>query len=333
MYTARKGHFSHVRGKREAERSVNWSVEETQALLCAWSDERVQKSLSENLRNKHVFKHLSARMSSLGFARSPHQCRLRVKTLKANYVRAKLLRSVDGGQPCTFRYYAEMDAVLGKARSVEPGIHVSHVIHEVKSEDDREASTDEFEFSNPGFSQSLSVEAPPVFMEPHIASVPTSNSCHEAMPVEEDLSSNTPTPPPPPPAHPSSPPAADPSRPPSLDPALRYLTDCFQRLLWEWRRLMEQLEAQRHEQARWQQELLGRWLEQQERREQEVAEREARRERARMDHELRVLQLLTGLQRPPPCHCPHQRDPSTPTQHRLPPRERSTQEGSAQGLE
>ncbi|KAJ8263048.1 hypothetical protein COCON_G00155050 [Conger conger] len=301
------------RRKREAERSVNWSVEETQALLCAWSDERVQKSLSENLRNKHVFKHLSARMSSLGFARSPHQCRLRVKTLKANYVRAKLLRSVDGGQPCTFRYYAEMDAVLGKARSVEPGIHVSHVIHEVKSEDDREASTDEFEFSNPGFSQSLSVEAPPVFMEPHIASVPTSNSCHEAMPVEEDLSSNTPTPPPPPPAHPSSP-CGRPQQTPLPGSGAP-------------------LEAQRHEQARWQQELLGRWLEQQERREQEVAEREARRERARMDHELRVLQLLTGLQRPPPCHCPHQRDPSTPTQHRLPPRERSTQEGSAQGLE
>lgn len=101
-------------GKREAERSVNWTVEETQVLLCAWSDERVQKSLAENLRNRHVFKHLSARMSEMGFSRSPHQCRLRVKTLKANYVRAKLQRSVDGSQPCTFKYFAEMDAVLGR---------------------------------------------------------------------------------------------------------------------------------------------------------------------------------------------------------------------------
>lgn len=101
-------------GKREAERSVNWTAEETQVLLCAWSDERVQKSLTENLRNRHVFKHLSARMSEMGFARSPHQCRLRVKTLKANYVRAKLQRSVDGSQPCSFKYFAEMDAVLGR---------------------------------------------------------------------------------------------------------------------------------------------------------------------------------------------------------------------------
>lgn len=100
--------------KREAERSVNWTVEETQVLLCAWSDERVQKSLAENLRNRHVFKHLSARMSEMGFSRSPHQCRLRVKTLKANYVRAKLQRSVDSSQPCTFKYFAEMDAVLGR---------------------------------------------------------------------------------------------------------------------------------------------------------------------------------------------------------------------------
>lgn len=101
-------------GKREAERSVNWTAEETQVLLCAWSDERIQKSLAENLRNRHVFKHLSTRMSEMGFTRSPHQCRLRVKTLKANYVRAKLQRSVDSSQLCTFKYFEEMDAVLGR---------------------------------------------------------------------------------------------------------------------------------------------------------------------------------------------------------------------------
>lgn len=115
-------------GKREAERSVNWTAEETQVLLCAWSDERVQKTLAENLRNRHVFKHLSARMSEMGFSRSPHQCRLRVKTLKANYVRAKLQRSMDSSQPCTFKYFAEMDAVLGRRTGGgEGGSHfVSH---------------------------------------------------------------------------------------------------------------------------------------------------------------------------------------------------------------
>ncbi|XP_053181436.1 zinc finger and SCAN domain-containing protein 20-like, partial [Scomber japonicus] len=112
---------STTKKKREAERSVNWTVEETQVLLCAWSDERVQKSLAENLRNRHVFKHLSARMSEMGFSRSPHQCRLRVKTLKANYVRAKLQRSVDSSQPCSFKYFAEMDAVLGRRSAMMEG--------------------------------------------------------------------------------------------------------------------------------------------------------------------------------------------------------------------
>lgn len=197
-------------GKREAERSVNWTVEETQVLLCAWSDERIQKSLAENLRNRHVFKHLSARMSEMGFSRSPHQCRLRVKTLKANYVRAKLQRSVDSSQPCTFKYFAEMDAVLGRRSAggeggpyfVSPERMAEHHLDsidrtgsipadlnsnteisghhfgslgrtgrqrlssleerggcqswqldsEVKLED-REDSTDEFEFSNTGFPQ------------------------------------------------------------------------------------------------------------------------------------------------------------------------------------
>ncbi|KAM7391102.1 hypothetical protein PAMP_021818 [Pampus punctatissimus] len=115
-------YVSTTKRKREAERSVNWTVEETQVLLCAWSDERVQKSLAENLRNRHVFKHLSARMSEMGFSRSPHQCRLRVKTLKANYVRAKQQRSIDSSQPCSFKYFAEMDAVLGRrSAGVEGG--------------------------------------------------------------------------------------------------------------------------------------------------------------------------------------------------------------------
>lgn len=194
-------------------------------LLCAWSDERVQKSLAENLRNRHVFKHLSTRMSEMGFSRSPHQCRLRVKTLKANYVRAKLQRSVDSSQPCSFKYFAEMDAVLGRRAaggeggpyfvfpervaelhldsidrtgSVLPDInsnteigghhlgslgrtgrqHVSsleerrsrlswQVDSDVKLED-REDSTDEFEFSDTGFQQNPRDRRHEVYLESSI---------------------------------------------------------------------------------------------------------------------------------------------------------------------
>ncbi|XP_033475171.2 uncharacterized protein LOC117252417 [Epinephelus lanceolatus] len=366
---------STTKRKREAERSVNWTVEETQVLLCAWSDERIQKSLAENLRNRHVFKHLSARMSEMGFSRSPHQCRLRVKTLKANYVRAKLQRSVDSLQPCTFKYFAEMDAVLGR-RSVAgeggpyfvstermsehhldsidrtgsdpPDLnsnteisgqhlaslgrtgrqHVSSVEvrggrlpwqldTEVKLED-RDDSTDEFEFSSTGFPQ----RHHEVYLE---------SSIHHEMSgslVENSLS--TPSPhvvppplppaasPPPPPPPPLTHPAAFPlPAPPDPNPntlptsghhhpessCLKHLSDCFQQLVSETRGLLVQLESQRQEQARWHQELLAQWMQREERRQRETAEREERREKARMEHEIRVLELLTSLAREHRCKC------------------------------
>ncbi|XP_029915740.1 uncharacterized protein LOC115365101 isoform X2 [Myripristis murdjan] len=354
--------------KREAERSVNWTVEETQVLLCAWSDERIQKSLAENLRNRHVFKHLSARMSELGFSRSPHQCRLRVKTLKANYVRAKLQKSVDSSQPCTFKYFAEMDAVLGRrsaeggggprfgssegtvarhlgsidrtgsirpdlSSNTEMGCHRFSALErtgrqhmssleekggrqswqldsEVKVEEDREESTDEFEFSDTGFPQPRD-RRHDVFLESSIHHEPTGT------PVENNLSTPSPLvlapPPPPPPLLPQPgasplPVPPDPSCPGAvptsghphpesscLEPVLKHLSECFQRLVSETRGLLVQLEGQRQEQARWHQELLARWLEREERRQREMADREERREKARMEHEIRVLELLTSL--------------------------------------
>ncbi|XP_054466148.1 uncharacterized protein LOC129100728 [Anoplopoma fimbria] len=361
---------STTKKKREAERSVNWTVEETQVLLCAWSDERIQKSLAENLRNRHVFKHLSVRMSEMGFSRSPHQCRLRVKTLKANYVRAKLQRSVDSSQPCTFRYFAEMDAVLGRRSagedggpyfvspermaayrldsidrtgSIPPDLNSNTEISEhsfgslgragrqrwssleekgghqswqldaeVKLED-REDSTDEFEFSNSGFPQR------------HHGTYLESSIHREMTGTPEENRLSTPSPhvvPPPPPAAPPSPPltqsAASPlPAPPDPIPntlptsahqhpessCFKHLSEGFQRLASETRGLLMQLESQRQEQARWHQDLLAQWMQREERRQRETAEREERREKARMEHEIRVLELLTGLAREHGCRC------------------------------
>ncbi|XP_071340054.1 zinc finger and SCAN domain-containing protein 32-like [Trachinotus anak] len=361
---------STTRRKREAERSVNWTVEETQVLLCAWSDERVQKSLAENLRNRHVFKHLSARMSEMGFSRSPHQCRLRVKTLKANYVRAKLQKSVDSTQPCTFKYFAEMDAVLGRRSvgGVEGACFVSQECHhdsiertgsvpqdlnskteisghhfgslgrvgrqhlssvdgrggrqswqlnsEVKLED-REDSTDEYEFNDAGFPQCPRDKGNDVYLES------TAHHDMSGTPVENSLSTPSPhvvpppSPPPPLTQSAASPPPAPPDPNPStlptsghnhlesscMEPVLKHLLENFQRLVSETRGLLVQLESQRQEQARWHQELLAQWLQREERRQRETAEREERREKARMEHEIRVLELLTSLAREHRCKC------------------------------
>lgn len=137
-------------------------------------------------------------------------------------------------------------------------------------------------------------------------------------PVEDSLTNPSPLPPPPPPPQlPPPQPAASPLSPPadpspngtqtsthphprhlqsdSLEPVLKHLSECFQSLVSETRGLLVQLEGQRQEQARWHQELLAHWLEREERRQREASDREERREKARMEHEIRVLELLTNL--------------------------------------
>ncbi|XP_061622884.1 uncharacterized protein LOC133474837 isoform X1 [Phyllopteryx taeniolatus] len=315
---------STTRRKREAERSVNWTVEETQVLLCAWSDQRVQKSLSENLRNRHVFKHLSARMSEMGFCRSPHQCRLRVKTLKANYARAKLQRKSDASQMCTFKYFDEMDAVLGRpadGSGVGPrfpapiaefgdqffsspgrdqlssseekgGRHPWQLGFHVKMENGEDS-----EFSDAGFPELPRERHKDVYLASTVHPEPP------AAPSLEVASS------PPPPVIVAAPTAPDEAAPASarlpddsclrMEPALQHLSQCYQQLLSETRALLTQLERQRQEQATWHQDLLGQWIQ----RQQEAADREERREKAHMDHQIQVLELLTCLVREQQCKC------------------------------
>lgn len=88
-----------------------------------------------------------------------------------------------------------------------------------------------------------------------------------------------------------------------LEPVLKHLSECFQSLVSDTRGLLIQLENQRQEQARWHQELLAQWLQQEECRQREMAEREERREKARMEHEIRVLELLARLTKEQRCKC------------------------------
>ncbi|XP_011478065.1 uncharacterized protein LOC105354825 isoform X2 [Oryzias latipes] len=304
------------RGKREAERSVNWTEEETQVLLCAWSNERVQKALAENLRNTHVFKHLSARMSEMGFCRSPHQCRLRVKTLKANYVRAKLRRSGNASQPYTFRYFPEMDAVLGRRKDRGPdcvsvdgmaersfgSLGDSETDAEVKVEDGEESA----DGSHAGCSRLQRDLRRQVHLQPQSSDTAVGNHVSPS-------SWHIPPPPPPPPPPPSAPSGVNLNAPfscgPSqcdsscLDPVLKHLSECFQQLLSQTRSLLVQLEGQRQEHAHRHQELLAQCLQREEQRQRETAEREERREKARMEHEIRVLELLSSLAKQHGCSC------------------------------
>ncbi|KAM3611877.1 uncharacterized protein V6R79_025299 [Siganus canaliculatus] len=327
---------STTRRKREAERSLNWTVEETRVLLCAWSDERVQMSLAENLRNRHVFKHLSARMSEMGFSRSPHQCRLRVKTLKANYMRAKLQRSINSSQPCAFKFFDDMDAVLGR-RSVGAEGEQYFSSPERMTEQRRDSgclppdisSNTEIKGQHFGSlgamgtqhlvslaetegrqSWQLSSEVKLEDDEDSTDEFEFSSSGFSQLPRDRRHEGSLESPVPRELSEPNSNTLPTSDHHPHhhlestfLEPALKHLTACFQQLVSESRGLLVQLESQRQEQARWHQELLAQWLQKEERRQAEMAEREERREKARMEHEIRVLELLTNLAREQGCKC------------------------------
>ncbi|XP_077457231.1 uncharacterized protein LOC144074599 isoform X2 [Stigmatopora argus] len=289
------------RRKREAERSVNWTVEETQVLLCAWSDRCVQKSLSENLRNRHVFKHLSARMSDVGFSRSPHQCRLRVKTLKANYTRAKVQKSLDASQPCSFKYFEEMDAVLGRPADGPPAAPLVRTLvlnfadgalGQLSSSDEQGSQPPRRPDFHVKMENAEESEVPEPSQERRRDGDPTSPGHPKtAAPSLEKPGS----PPQPAVAHEDVAPARSlgDNAAHRLEPAVQHLAQCYQQLLTETRVLLAQLERQRQEQASWHQELLGQWVQ----RQREAAEREERREKAHMEHQIQVLELLTCLVR------------------------------------
>uniref|UniRef100_A0A3P9M656 Myb/SANT-like DNA-binding domain-containing protein n=1 Tax=Oryzias latipes TaxID=8090 RepID=A0A3P9M656_ORYLA len=253
-------------------------------------------------------------MSEMGFCRSPHQCRLRVKTLKANYVRAKLRPSGNASQPYTFRYFPEMDAVLGRRKDRGPdcvsvdgmagrcaqraasipvdsnpsktaerlppyssersfgSLGDSETDAEVKVEDGEESA----EGSHAGCSRLQRDLRRQVHLQPQSGGV-NLNAPFSCGPSQSDSS--------------------------CLDPVLKHLSECFQQLLSQTRGLLVQLEGQRQEHAHRHQELLAQCLQREEQRQRETADREERREKARMEHEIRVLELLSSLAKQHGCSC------------------------------
>ncbi|XP_028810068.1 uncharacterized protein LOC114764537 isoform X2 [Denticeps clupeoides] len=73
----------------ESSRKMPWSDRETKALLEIWGEDRIQYNLKGCLKNKHIFKHISKRMTAQGFIRTAEQCQTRVKRLKARFFNEK----------------------------------------------------------------------------------------------------------------------------------------------------------------------------------------------------------------------------------------------------
>uniref|UniRef100_A0A4W6BJ33 C2H2-type domain-containing protein n=1 Tax=Lates calcarifer TaxID=8187 RepID=A0A4W6BJ33_LATCA len=96
---------------------VNWSHEETQALIAVWSEEKIQRDLEESFRNEKVYREVSGRLAAMGMGRSAKQCREKIKKLKQEYRRIKTHGEGSGAVTLkAFRWYDAMDAIMGERR-------------------------------------------------------------------------------------------------------------------------------------------------------------------------------------------------------------------------
>ena len=93
---------------------VHWSHEETKALIAVWSEDKIQRSLEESLRNEKVFREVSGRLEAMGVLRSAKQCRDKIKKLKLEYRRVK--QQSERGEVSTksFRWYDLMETTMNE---------------------------------------------------------------------------------------------------------------------------------------------------------------------------------------------------------------------------
>ncbi|XP_044041419.1 uncharacterized protein LOC122870995 isoform X2 [Siniperca chuatsi] len=96
------------------EPQVNWSHEETKALIAVWSEEKIQHDLGESFRNEKVYREVSGRLAAVGMSRSAKQCRDKIKKLKLEYRKIKKHSDRCGDKVKTFRWYDAMDTIMSE---------------------------------------------------------------------------------------------------------------------------------------------------------------------------------------------------------------------------
>ncbi|XP_053885384.1 zinc finger and SCAN domain-containing protein 20-like [Malaclemys terrapin pileata] len=96
-----------------AKRAPAWSNGELLDLITVWGEEAVPSQLRSSRRNYDTFGKVSKDMMERGHDRDALQCRIKVKTLRSAYRKAHDTNGRSGAPPTTYRFYKELDAILG----------------------------------------------------------------------------------------------------------------------------------------------------------------------------------------------------------------------------
>ena len=103
---------------------ARWTTEETNFLLNAWSSDDIQSQIEGTVRDAEVYRVLAQKLLEGGYHRSSAQVKTRIKVLKKLYRAQKNKKDKSKSSKTLFRYYKQIDRVLGGRRkdSSPPGI-------------------------------------------------------------------------------------------------------------------------------------------------------------------------------------------------------------------
>ncbi|XP_060909422.1 ATP-dependent (S)-NAD(P)H-hydrate dehydratase [Labrus mixtus] len=102
-------------------RGFLWSDVETRTLLNIWGEQDIQTALDGNFRNSFVYRDVSRRLGAMGFERTPEQCRVRIKSLKRQYLLAKEGNLRNNGQYHKIcKFYDTMERILSNRPVIDP---------------------------------------------------------------------------------------------------------------------------------------------------------------------------------------------------------------------
>lgn len=102
-------------------RGFLWSDVETRTLLNIWGEQDIQTALDGNFRNSHVYRDVARRLGEMGFERTPEQCRVRIKSLKRQFLLAKEGNLRNNGQYHKIcKFYDAMERILSSRPQIDP---------------------------------------------------------------------------------------------------------------------------------------------------------------------------------------------------------------------
>lgn len=89
-------------------------------MLNIWGEQDIQTALDGNFRNSFVYRDVARRLAAMGFERTPEQCRVRIKSLKRQYLLAKEGNLRNNGQYHKIcKFYDVMESILSNRPALD----------------------------------------------------------------------------------------------------------------------------------------------------------------------------------------------------------------------